>query len=75
LYINKVEDYVFIWDETGPFLACVIITLLNICIVIGMFIIHKAFWERKYNKLPKGGAKYIGAKYMNTDDNEEWWNK
>jgi hypothetical protein len=38
-------------------------------VVIGMFLMHKLVWERSYNKLPKGSKKYIGAKFMNTDDN------
>jgi hypothetical protein len=44
-------------------------------IVLGKFFIHKLVWERQYNKLPKGSAKYMNSKTLNTDDNEEWWNK
>lgn len=44
-------------------------------VVLGMFLIHKLVWERQYNKLPKGSTKYINSKTLNTDDNEEWWNK
>lgn len=41
---------------------------------MGLFLVHKLIWERKYNKLPPNSHRYIGAKTMNTDDSDEWWN-
>lgn len=70
LSVNQQEGYTFTWSENVPFLVVLSLTLLNIAIVIGMFIIHKAVWERQYNKLPKGSKQYIGCKTLNTDDNE-----
>lgn len=75
LNVNNVKGYVFTWYSDGAFLACVALTLLNMTVVLGMFLIHKLVWERQYNKLPKGSAKYMNSKTLNTDDNEEWWNK
>lgn len=75
LNVNGVEDYTFAWDSDAAFLVCLSLTLLNMFTVVSMFLIHKIFWERYYNKLPKGSAKYMNSKTLNTDDNEEWWNK
>lgn len=65
----------FIWYSNPIFLICLSLTILNICIVIGMFIAHKLVWEIRYNTLPKGTSKYLRIKSLNTDDYEEWWNK
>lgn len=75
LTVNFQEGYTFQWEQTPAFLACVALTLLNMVVVIGMFLIHKIVWERQYNKLPKGSLKYMNCKTLNTDDNKEWWNK
>lgn len=75
MIINDIPDYVFVWHKNPIFLVCLSLTILNICIVIGMFIAHKCFWEIKYNTLPKGTSKYLKIKTLNTDDYDEWWNK
>lgn len=58
----------FDWQTSDVFLACMILTILNIATVGGLFLVHKLVWERGYNKLPPNSHKYIGAKKMNTDD-------
>jgi heme/copper-type cytochrome/quinol oxidase subunit 4 len=69
LTVNQTTDYVFTWDSNPAFLVCLALTILNMLAVLGMFLIHKIVWERQYNKLPKGSAKYMNSKTLNTDDN------
>lgn len=74
LVVNQQEGYQFQWDAEPAFLVCLGLTGLNMVIVLGMFLIHKLVWERQYNKLPKGSKKYMNCKFLNTDDNVEWFN-
>jgi len=44
LVVNGIEDYVFVWNENRVFLLCLSLTIINVCVVVGMFLAHKLIW-------------------------------
>ena len=45
------SNFKFVWSESILFLVALILNAATFAIVIGLLIVHKCFWERKYQKV------------------------
>lgn len=45
---NEPATFVFDWKANGWYLTTLIIDIISVAVVLGLFVVHKVYWERTY---------------------------
>jgi hypothetical protein len=81
LYTWTTQDltvYSFDWKSDGFFITALILNLINVVVVFSLFILHKCYWEKAYNKPRDSAGKAQVLKkvqWRNTECDKYFYNE